>query len=102
MVHRAPLKVVFIESNELHSSLIYLMSEVLSSSNFHLIIEYIDFLNVYYLFLGNWPWIVTIGYKIPDKNNSQLHWGCGGSLITNKHVLTTAYCLDNDIEGLRP
>ena len=36
---------------------------------------------------GEWPWVVAI-----MEDNFQF---CGGSLITDQHVLTAAHCLKN-------
>lgn len=53
------------------------------------------------LLLGAWPWMTAVGYKSSNRRNSQIQWNCGGSLITNGHVLTAAHCVVN-IKDLRP
>lgn len=44
--------------------------------------------------LGDFPWIVALGYK-NAKNPNQPRWLCGGSLVSSKHVLTAAHCVYN-------
>lgn len=43
--------------------------------------------------LGAWPWMVVLGYQNADKNDSSVQWLCGGTLISNTHVLTSATCV---------
>lgn len=52
--------------------------------------------------LGAWPWMVAIGYRRTNRNDSPLSWNCGGTLITNRYAITAAHCTTNLPSGLRP
>eukprot|EP00102_Acyrthosiphon_pisum_P026052 XP_016663262.1 PREDICTED: serine protease 44 isoform X1 [Acyrthosiphon pisum] len=44
--------------------------------------------------LGAWPWMVALGYKhTTDTENDSIKWLCGGTLISNTHVLTACTCV---------
>ncbi|KAL4090274.1 hypothetical protein QTP88_025147 [Uroleucon formosanum] len=45
--------------------------------------------------LGAWPWMVALGYKNSQKINDSIEWRCGGTLISNEHVLTSSTCVAN-------
>lgn len=45
--------------------------------------------------LGAWPWMVALGYRNSQKNNESIEWHCGGTLISNTHVLTASTCVAN-------
>lgn len=47
--------------------------------------------------LGSWPWMALLGYRIDDKQG----WRCGGALISKRHVLTAAHCIEASLFAVR-
>jgi len=39
--------------------------------------------------------MVAMGYQEVNGKSQELYWLCGGTLITNMHVLTAAQCVAN-------
>lgn len=44
--------------------------------------------------VGEFPWMVALGYK-NSKNPGTPKWLCGGTLITDRHILTAGHCVHN-------
>ncbi len=43
--------------------------------------------------VGTWPWMSSLGYF--DEENTWKHQ-CGATLITHKHFLTAAHCVNKE------
>lgn len=41
--------------------------------------------------LGQFPWMARLGYTV--KGDQEVSWMCGGSLVTDRHVVTAAHCV---------
>ncbi|XP_050511893.1 serine protease 7-like isoform X2 [Diabrotica virgifera virgifera] len=46
-------------------------------------------------FLKEHPWMVLLGYK---TRSGRFKWSCGGTLISQRYVLTAAHCVTGEIE----
>jgi serine protease 56 len=45
---------------------------------------------------GGYPWLAALGYKTP-----QIRYLCGGTLITQKHVISAAHCILDSLTLVR-
>lgn len=46
---------------------------------------------------GDWPWHIAIYHNEHEGSSSSIRYKCGGSLISDSHVLTAAHCLINKV-----
>ncbi|XP_070490271.1 CLIP domain-containing serine protease B9-like isoform X2 [Chironomus tepperi] len=80
------------------------LNAVRSHRNFNLINEKSCGVSTTYRIVGGidadlkeFPWAVLLGYQLLDS----FSWGCGGSLISSRFVLTAAHCITNDLTSVR-
>ena len=46
--------------------------------------------------LGQFPWMVLIGYNPPQIPGDDIFYVCGGTLINKHYVLTAATCINTE------
>ncbi|XP_062700828.1 uncharacterized protein LOC109422078 [Aedes albopictus] len=49
---------------------------------------------------GQWPWHVAVFNRL--KSTDRFKYGCGGTLVNEKHTLTAAHCVKRLARGHRP
>ncbi|XP_044740803.1 venom protease-like [Chrysoperla carnea] len=47
---------------------------------------------------GQFPWVVALGYS---ESRSEPNWLCGGTIITQRHILSAAHCIRDDLYIVR-
>lgn len=50
---------------------------------------------------GSYPWLAALGYNISNSTYSTIKFLCGGTLITQRHVMSAGHCIISQLVLVR-